>query len=68
VSTAGARRRRAVLADARDAGERFLRIDTSGSIDQVTLDQFAAELNALVQDTKPPRHGDLCDAAVQEGR
>jgi predicted metal-dependent peptidase len=41
-------------------------IDTSGSIDQVTLNQFAAELQSIVDETKPARvHVIYCDAKVQ---
>lgn len=40
-------------------------IDTSRSIDGVTLRQFAAELSAIVEDVKPARtHVIYCDAAV----
>lgn len=40
-------------------------VDTSGSIDAVTLTQFCAELNAIVEDVRPIRtHVIYCDAAV----
>ena len=40
-------------------------IDTSGSIDSVTLNQFAAELRAIVEDVRPIRtHVLYADAAV----
>lgn len=40
-------------------------IDTSGSIDRVTLNQFNAELTAIVEDVRPIRtHVIYCDAAV----
>ena len=40
-------------------------VDTSGSIDGVTLNQFSAELNAIVEDVRPVRtHVIYCDAAV----
>lgn len=40
-------------------------IDTSGSIDQVTLDQFAAEVNAVISETRPVRtHVFYADAKV----
>ena len=41
-------------------------IDTSGSIDGVTLSQFTAELTAIVEDVRPIRtHVIYCDAEVQ---
>ena len=41
-------------------------IDTSGSIDTVLLDQFAAELRSVVDDVLPTRvHVIYCDAKVQ---
>ena len=41
-------------------------IDTSGSIDQVLLDQFAAELRSVIDDTRPERVVVLyCDAKIQ---
>ena len=40
-------------------------VDTSGSIDKVTLDQFAAEINAIADDMRPERVSVIyCDAAV----
>lgn len=41
-------------------------IDTSGSVDQVLLAQFAAELRSVADDVRPSRiHVIWCDAAVQ---
>ncbi len=43
-----------------------LAVDTSGSIDRVLLDQFASEMNAVVDDVQPERvHVAYCDAAIQ---
>lgn len=48
------------------AGPLVVGIDTSGSIGQRVLEQFAGELNAIVEDTKPERvYVVYCDAAVQ---
>lgn len=41
-------------------------VDTSGSIDQITLDMFFAEINAVAGEVRPSRvHVIYCDAAVK---
>jgi predicted metal-dependent peptidase len=46
-------------------GEVIVCIDTSGSIDQATLDAFGSEIKAVVQSTRPTlTHVIYCDAAV----
>jgi predicted metal-dependent peptidase len=48
------------------AGPLVVGIDTSGSIGQRVLEQFAGELNAIVEDTQPERvYVVYCDARVQ---
>jgi predicted metal-dependent peptidase len=47
------------------AGPLVVGIDTSGSIGSVTLDLFAAELSAIIEDTQPERvYVVYCDAQV----
>lgn len=46
-------------------GKIVLAVDTSGSIGQRELDQFSAELNAIIEDVKPEAvHVVYCDAQV----
>ena len=47
-------------------GEIVIAIDTSGSIGQQELEQFAAEISAISEEAQPERiHVVYCDAAVQ---
>jgi predicted metal-dependent peptidase len=47
-------------------GPMAVAIDTSGSIDQVLLSQFASELNAIADEVSPERvHVVYCDAEIQ---
>lgn len=47
-------------------GEMVVAIDTSGSIDQATLDAFAAEVTAIVQTSRPSKTTVIyCDAEVK---
>lgn len=51
---------------AESLGEIVIAIDTSGSIGSAELKRFAAEINAVAEDTKPERiHVVYCDTAVQ---
>ena len=41
-------------------------VDTSGSIDDLTISQFASEINAIVEEVRPERvHVVYCDAEIQ---
>jgi predicted metal-dependent peptidase len=47
-------------------GHILVAVDTSGSIDDVTLSQFAAEINAIMNEAQPERITVVyCDARVQ---
>lgn len=53
------------LQNAESLGPIAVVIDTSGSVDDVTLGQFEAELRAIIEETRPERtHVIYCDAAV----
>ncbi len=50
----------------RGLGEIVIAVDTSGSIGRLELEQFAAEISAISEETKPETiHVVYCDAAVQ---
>lgn len=50
----------------RGVGEVVIAVDTSGSIGKVELEQFAAEISAIVEEVQPDAiHVVYCDAAVQ---
>jgi predicted metal-dependent peptidase len=50
----------------RGMGEVVIAVDTSGSIGRLELEQFAAEISAISEETRPEAiHVVYCDAAVQ---
>lgn len=50
-----------------DLGTIVVGIDTSGSVDDVTLSQFEKEIQAIADESRPIRiHAIYCDAAVQK--
>jgi predicted metal-dependent peptidase len=50
----------------RQLGEMVVAVDTSGSVSNTVLDAFAAEINAIVADTRPERvHIVYCDAQIR---